>query len=191
MFSISVFSYWLKVCQWIVPLYTRMDTLHGSQWQVTAPYTDLSDNLWPPSQISVTSYGPPTQNSVTSYGPPTLISVTIGTRILKLKLKMSVKIKFFTNFTLFIMILRSFNSKYVEISVHLIVPLCWNSLFFNDSQWIPISVNLENLTEWFRKSATYWMLSCLCSSHLSSYFLPWNSWFLTAGWCLVAGEVSG
>ena len=35
----------------------------------------------------MTSYGLPTQNSVTSYGPPTLISVTIGTRILKLKVK--------------------------------------------------------------------------------------------------------
>ena len=122
-FQYLFFSYWLKVRQWIVPLYTHMDTLHRSQWQVTAPYTDLSDNLWPPTQISVTSYGPPTQNSVTSYGPPTLISVTIGTRILKLKLKIRVKIKFFRIFTMFIVILRSFYIIYVEISCHLIVPL--------------------------------------------------------------------
>ena len=88
-----------------------------------APYTDLSDNLWPPTQISVTSYGPPTQNSVTSYGPPTLISVTIGTRILKLKLKNRAKMKFFTILTMFIVILRSFYIIYVEISCHLIVPL--------------------------------------------------------------------
>ena len=87
------------------------------------PYTILSDKLWPPTQISVTSYGPPTQNSVTSYGPPTLISVTIGTRILKLKFKIRVKMKFFTIFTTLIVILRPFYIIYVEISSHLIVPL--------------------------------------------------------------------
>ena len=87
------------------------------------PYTILSDKLWAPTQISVTSYGAPTQNSVTSYGAPTLISVTIGTRILKLKLKMRVKIKFFRLFTMFIVILRSFYIIYVEISCHLIVLL--------------------------------------------------------------------
>ena len=96
-----------------------------TQFSVTSygPYTILSDKLRPPTQISVTSYGHPTQNSVTSYGPPTLISVTIGTRILKLKLKMWVKIKFFRLFTMFIVILRSFYIIYVEISYHLIVPL--------------------------------------------------------------------
>ena len=78
-----------------------------------APYTDLSDKF----------YGHPTQNSVTSYGPPTLISVTIGTRILKLKLKMWVKMKFFKIFTVFIMNLRSFYNIYIEIGCHLIVPL--------------------------------------------------------------------
>ena len=94
-------------------------------WTLTSygPYTILSDKLRPPTQISVTSYGPPTQNSVTSYGPPTLISVTIGTRILKLKLKIRVKMKFFRLFTMFIVILRSFYIIYVEISCHLIVPL--------------------------------------------------------------------
>ena len=76
-----------------------------------------------PTHISVTSYGHPTQNPVTSYGQPTLISVTIGTSILKLKLKMKVKMKFFTIFTVFIVILRSFYTIYVEISFNLIVPL--------------------------------------------------------------------
>ena len=108
-----------------------LDPLHSFQWQVTAPYTILSDKLRPPTQISVTSYGHPTQNSVTSYGPPTLISVTIGTRILKLKLKMKLKMKLFTIFTVFIVILWSFYTIYVEISFHLIIPLmwCWG-LFF-------------------------------------------------------------
>ena len=77
-----------------------------------APYTDFSDKLW-------TSY----TKLVTSYGPPTLISVTIGTRILKLKLKIRAKMKFFTILTMFIVILRSFYITYVMISCHLIVPL--------------------------------------------------------------------
>ena len=80
------------------------------------PYTIFSDKLRPPTQISVTSYGHPTLNSVTSNVPPTLISVTIGTRILKLKLKMRVKMKFFRLFTMFIVILRSFYIIYFEIN---------------------------------------------------------------------------
>ena len=158
MFSISVFSYWLKVCQWTVPLYTRMDTLHGSQWQVTAPYTDLSDNLWPPTQISVTSYGPPTQNSVTSYGPPTLISVTIGTRILKLKLKIRVKMKFFTILTMFIVILRSFYIIYVEISFHLTVPL------MSDTSYLIFDI-------WYLISDTWYLI-------LDIWFLTYDTWYL-------------
>ena len=91
-----------------------MDTLH----------THISVTSYGhPTHISVTCYGHPTQNSVTSYGHPSLISVTIGTRILKLKLKRRLKIKFFTNFTVLIMILRSFYTIYVEISVHWIIPL--------------------------------------------------------------------
>ena len=49
--------------------------------------------------------------------------MTIGTKILKFKLKMRVKMKFFRLFTMFLVILRSFYITYVEMSCHLIVPL--------------------------------------------------------------------
>ena len=72
------------------------------------------------------SVGHPSHISVTSYGHPKQNSVTIGMRIL-LKLKMREKMKFFTIFTMLIVILRSFYIIYAEISCHLIVPLTSNS----------------------------------------------------------------
>ena len=47
-----------------------------------APYTDFSDKLWPPSQISVTSLRTSYTKLSDKLWTPTLISVTIVTRIL-------------------------------------------------------------------------------------------------------------
>ena len=76
--------------------------------KLQTPYTEFSDKLW-------------TMDN--GHGHPTLVSVKIGTRILKIKLKMRMKIKFISIFTMFTLILRPFNTIYVEISFHLIVPL--------------------------------------------------------------------
>ena len=87
------------------------------------PYTYLSASYGHLTPIWVTTYGHPTRIWVTTYGHPTQIWVTIGTRILKKKLEMRVKTKFFIIFTMCIVILRSFYIMYVEISFHLTVPL--------------------------------------------------------------------
>ena len=73
--------------------------------------------------ISVTSYGHPLDSSVTSCGHPPRVSVPLIVRILKKKLKMRLKIIFFTIFTMLIVFLRVFHVIYVKISLHETVPL--------------------------------------------------------------------
>ena len=89
-----------------------LDTLLQGQWQVMDTPT-----------ISVTSYGHPLDSSVTSCGHPPRVSVPLIARILKKKLKMRLKMIFFTIFTMLIMFLRVFHVTYVKISLHVTVPL--------------------------------------------------------------------
>ena len=77
----------------------------------------------PPDQISMTSLGHPNQVSMTSLGQPHLVSMTIGTRILKKRLKKEIKMIFSNIFTKFIVILRRFYFIYVKMSRQCTVPL--------------------------------------------------------------------
>ena len=77
--------------------------------------------------ISVISYGHPLDSSVTSCGHPLRVSVPLIARILKKKLKMRLKMIFFTIFTMLIKFLRGFHVTYVNISLQVTVPLISNS----------------------------------------------------------------
>ena len=61
--------------------------------------------------------------SVTSYGHSLRLSVPLIARILKKKIKMRMKMMFFTIFTMLIVILRDFYVIYVKMSLHVTVPL--------------------------------------------------------------------
>ena len=117
------------------------------------------------SQKSVTSYGHPSQNSVTSYGHLTLISVIISTRILKLKLKIRVKMKLFTIFTVLIRIVGSFYTIYVNMSVHLILPESSRNLLRLNSWNIKnhFEAAVKNIDSYKKKCVDYhsWIINRL------------------------------
>ena len=78
--------------------------------------------------ISVTSYGHNLNSSVTSCGPPPRVSVPLIARILKKNLKMRTKTLFFTIFTMLIVFMRVFDVIYVNISLHVTVPLRYSEM---------------------------------------------------------------
>ena len=78
--------------------------------------------------ISVTSYGHNLNSSVTSCGPLLRVSVPLIARILKKNLKMRTKTLFFTIFTMLIVFMRVFDVIYVNISLHVTVPLRYSEM---------------------------------------------------------------
>ena len=110
-------------CRWFQGLSSKLRTVQEFQFQVLDTVLGAQWQVMDTPTISVTSCGHSLNSSVTSYGHSPWVSVTLIARILKKKLKMRIKMIFFTTFTMLIVILRVFWVIYVKMGLYVTVPL--------------------------------------------------------------------